>query len=101
MIPFSNIGCKIYSEYIKACHLLTFICLQNFSFEKHPWRSVNFSKVAGFKSATLLKLTLLHGSFSRFLNCTNGTKPRNAAHLPVFLGHERKNKIQIILILSP
>ena len=26
--------------------------------EKHPWRSVNFSKVAGFS----------------FLNCTNGTK---------------------------
>ena len=34
--------------------------------EKHPWRSVNFSKVAGFKPATLLKLTLLHGCFSRF-----------------------------------
>ena len=26
--------------------------------EKHPWRSVNFSKVVGFKPATLLKLTL-------------------------------------------
>ena len=33
--------------------------------EKHPWRSVTFSKVAG--------LTLIHGSFWRFLNCTNGT----------------------------
>ena len=30
--------------------------------EKHPWKSVNFS----FKPATLLKLTLLHGCFSRF-----------------------------------
>ena len=29
--------------------------------EKHPRRSVNFSKVTGFKPATLLKLTLLHG----------------------------------------
>ena len=28
--------------------------------------------------ATLLKLTLLHGCFSRFLNCTNATKLRNA-----------------------
>ena len=37
--------------------------------EKHPWRSVNFSKVAA-----LLKLKLLHGYFSRFLNCTNSTK---------------------------
>ena len=35
-----------------------------------------FSKVAGFKPATLLKVTLLDGCFSRFLNCTNGTKSR-------------------------
>ena len=26
-------------------------------------------------------LTLLHGCFSHFLNCTNGTKSRNAPHL--------------------
>ena len=31
--------------------------------------------------ATLLKLTLLHGYSSRFLNCTNATKSRNASHL--------------------
>ena len=31
--------------------------------------------------ATLLKVTLLHGCFSRFLNCTNGTKSRNASHM--------------------
>ena len=31
--------------------------------------------------ATLLKVTLLHECFSRFLNCTNGTKSRNASHL--------------------
>ena len=49
--------------------------------EEYPWRSVNFSTVAGLKSATLLNLTLLHGCFSRFLNCTNGTKLRNASHL--------------------
>ena len=29
----------------------------------------------------LLKLTLLHGYFSRFLSCTNGKKSRNAPHL--------------------
>ena len=34
--------------------------------EKYPWRSANFSKVAGLKPATLLNLTLLHGCFSRF-----------------------------------
>ena len=33
--------------------------------------------------ATFLKSTLPHGSFSRFLNCTNGTKSRNA--LPITL----------------
>ena len=31
--------------------------------------------------ATLLKLTLLHGCFSHFLSCTNGTKSRNAPHV--------------------
>ena len=33
------------------------------------------------KPATLLKLTLLYGCFSRFLNCTNSTKSRNASHM--------------------
>ena len=42
--------------------------------EKHPWRNVTFSKV-------LLKETLFHGCFSRFLNCTNGTKSRKASHI--------------------
>ena len=32
--------------------------------------------------ATLLKVALLHGCFSRFLNCTNGTKSRKASHIP-------------------
>ena len=30
---------------------------------------------------TLLKVTLLHRCFSRFFNCTNGTKWRNASHI--------------------
>ena len=30
--------------------------------------------------ATLLKVTLLHGCFSRFLNCTNGTKSHKTSH---------------------
>ena len=38
---------------------------------------------------TLLKITLLHGCFLCFLNCTNGTKSRNASHIkigvPIFL----------------
>ena len=32
----------------------------------------------------LLKLTLLHGCFSRFLNCTSDTKSRNASHISGF-----------------
>ena len=31
--------------------------------------------------ATLLKLIFLHGCFSRFLNCTNGSKSRKASHI--------------------
>ena len=31
--------------------------------------------------ATLLKLTLARGCISRFVNCTNGTKSRNAPHI--------------------
>ena len=55
--------------------------------EKPPWRSVDFSEVAGFKpllkafTATLLKLTLLLGYFSRFLNCAHRTKSRKALHI--------------------
>ena len=30
--------------------------------------------------ATLLKVALLQGCFSRFVNCANGTKSRNASH---------------------
>ena len=50
---------------------------------KHPWRNVTFIKVAGF--ATLLKVTLVHGCFSRFLNFTNDIKLRNASHMVVIL----------------
>ena len=49
--------------------------------EKHPWRSATFSKVAGFKPATLLKVKFLHGCFLGFLNCINGTKSRSASHI--------------------
>ena len=31
--------------------------------------------------ATLLKVILLHGCFSRFLNCTNGAKSHKATHI--------------------
>ena len=36
---------------------------------------------AKLQSATLLKVTLLYGCFSHFLNCINGTKLRHASHI--------------------
>ena len=44
--------------------------------EKHVW-SVTFSKVAGFTKVT----HPIHGCFSHFLNCTNGTKSRKTSHI--------------------
>ena len=52
--------------------------VQSWKDGKHPWRSVTFSEVAGFWT-TLIKVTLIHGCFWRFFNCTNGTKSRNAS----------------------
>ena len=34
--------------------------------EKHPWDSVTFHEVAGWSLQVTLKVTLLHGYFSRF-----------------------------------
>ena len=41
--------------------------------EKHPWRSVICST----------KISLLQGCFSRFLNCTNGTKLHRTSRVSV------------------
>ena len=38
-----------------------------------------------FKKHALLKVSLLRGCFSRFLNCTNGTKLCKASHLMKYL----------------
>ena len=67
---------------------------------KDPWRSVTFSKVAGFLRAIwyhlynfksvknthegvgyLTKITLLHRCFLRFLKCSDGAKSRKASHM--------------------
>ena len=57
--------------------------LPTVQFKKHEkllCRSFTFSKVR-LCSATLLKVTLLHRFFSRFLNCTNGKKYHKASHI--------------------
>ena len=75
--------CEVFSK-IKKSVKLTYLCdalldlvlfLRFKRREKHPWRNVSFSKVAG------LKITLLHRCFSLFLNGTHGTKLRKASHI--------------------
>ena len=46
-------------------------------------RDFKFSFAFIINPATLLKVKLLHGCFSRFLNCANGTKLCNASHINV------------------
>ena len=76
--------------YLHKCGTILAPFVQFKKRKKHPWRSGNFSKVAGFNlknvknthgRVLILKLTLLHGCFSRFLNCTNGTKSHNASQV--------------------
>ena len=42
---------------------------------------VQFMKNTYGGALLLVKVTLLHGCFPRFLNCTNGTKLRRASQL--------------------
>ena len=57
--------------------------------EKHPWRSVTFSKIAGFKPSTLLNVTLLHGCFRVFKTVQMVEKLRKTSHAPCFPEKER------------
>ena len=74
----SSIFAKQHHHNCGALHdLVPFVQFK--SREKYPKRNVTFSKVAGFSlQLYLLKVTLLQGCFSRFLNCSHGTKSRNA-----------------------
>ena len=44
----------------------------------HLYNFKNVKNTHGGKPAILLKLTFLHGCFSCFLNCANGTKSSKA-----------------------
>ena len=68
--------------------------------EKHPWKSVTFSKVAGEKPTTLLKVTLFHGCFSCFSNCTNGTKLRKTPYIKLLRKCCKAVFLQLILCIS-
>ena len=62
-------------EYLSICDVLRDLesFVQFKKRKKHAWRSVSFSKVVDLKSNTT------PWAFSRFLNCTNGTKSCNAS----------------------
>ena len=61
-----------------------------------PFRNVKNShggvlllvKLLAKKPATLLKVTFLHGCFSYFLNCTNGTKSRKTSQVSSLTGED-------------
>ena len=52
-------------------------------------------KFTSSKTATLLKVTLLHGCFSRYLNYTNGTKSRKTSR---FKHLANRSRIQLELL---
>ena len=78
--------------------------LYNLKNVKNTHRGVLLLVKLQAKFLTLLKLKLLHGCFSRFLNWANGTKSRKASHLnllrvnpEVYLGFCEKPVIDFFL----
>ena len=45
-----------------------------------------------------VKITLLHGCFSRFLNGTNGTESCNASHIKKLLSKLKAHGIELLII---
>ena len=70
---FAMIQCQIWDE---LRDLLPFTQFKKH--EKHPWRSVTFSKQA--LACNFIQVTFCR-CFSRFLYCTNGTQSRNASDM--------------------
>ena len=62
-------------HYIKLCDALrNLVSFAQFKKrEKHPWAVILLVKL---QPVTLLKVSLLHGCYLRFLNCTKSTKLR-------------------------
>ena len=59
-------------------------------------RFINLShKSCEEQVATLLKVRLFHGCFSRFLNCTNGTKSRKASQLFQALSVDSNSQLKL------
>ena len=60
--------------------------LEDFSSQENIWLDVTGSP--HFR----IKVTLLHGCFSRFLNCKDGTKSRKGSHIVYQQGTSRKKR---------
>ena len=64
----------------------------------HLYNLKNIKNIHGgmLQPATLLKVSLLHGCFSRILNCINGTKSRNASQMiQIFHGFANFNLLKL------
>ena len=62
----------------------------------------NLKNVKNIHGGVLLKVTLLHGCFSRFLNCTNRTKPWSAPYIirkPFNIGESKACHLVLISTL--
>ena len=70
--PLHLLSCPGNYEYVMLCAIWY-----------HLYYLKNVKYTYGGKPATLLKVTLLHGCFSCFLNCTNGTKSRKESHMNI------------------
>ena len=57
-----------------------------------------FSYSCRHQTETLLKVTLLHGCFSRFLTCSNCAKSCKASHIKVTMGGEKECQKHSIFI---
>ena len=62
------------------CRMYLFIKYKLFSASNYFVPSAINILGGRLKPVTSIKVTLLHGCFSHFLNCTNGTKSRKAPH---------------------
>ena len=66
-----------YQEYMMPCAIWHHLC--NFKNVKNTYGGMLvLVKLCGPQSATLLKVSLIHGCFPHFFNCTNVLKSRSA-----------------------
>ena len=78
---FLSIFKSAWKNFIKVLRPLVFLRFLGLSWDFLSVRQYLKCIASMLKPATLLKLTLLHGCFSCFLNITNGTKSCNAPYL--------------------